>query len=921
MSAASSRPITDNDCQDWRADPLRNPHTGRAITRDGPTWRRYQQRCGNPVQGGPAPLVAIPEQAAVAPNSIETLRRQLETARLSDSPRVRFQLSYATELRNRGAPEGPSIQQATAVWNAIQSSLRNNRPLTGAQIQQYADHLDEGTLVRLIALSEQAPPVPAPVQVPVPVERVGTPPGQIQGAPAEAPPAPRRGRQPRQRRASPNADILEIQPINGIRRLSRYEFETYFASRYRLGLNTFIHPYYLTLQSFNTLLIPMEQLCEEFNANCVQRDNVPNRFEFTRGNRQYIWTLAEIDANVAQPIRRNEDVLFQGRNIARTNNRSTLYVKLVSFAVQLGLDLNHMHGRGVDRDRPVMSFIGNPPGSHADFVKIFMDRGVFGRYGSLLETPEQQVTPPSVPGPYSGLRTAPKTAFLSTATSPQDVEVGCVTALTGIQEPFKGFGNKLKKMCTAYSKQCGDLTRIKSTLYQEVLRKSGNNIRVFNNINPEYALAHVFRNWKQFTAPDHRNMYMLFSVVNMEVRYAGQQGIGPGVRRSFVQRMLDEFTIYKIFISSSEESTQRYFINPMFTPDANFKRITGLRFNTEEDFVLFYRFIGHVLTFITMNDIGLKIKLSHTILAHMLYKHDEITDDDYIGYAMMDFPIEFNTFLNLMKNPDWIEASDLTFNDTFPLKAVDESVTQDNYREYIRARYKYRYLHKIFSDDQQPNAPDVYERFKGMVKGMQTIRKYLRSQNVTISMLDKLITFGEMSQETIDALIANFTRNMDAREQNEQVTTIKDNFVRILRDNGEEFPYEAIGIERPDTQEKRKEEFYKFVDRLLMYWTSYRHFTPSFNYFVIVTRPENLDAARRTAQRRALTQAERENLLPEAHTCFQRIDVPDTYYNNFEKLYLKLVQASGMVEAGVGNYGGSKSKKSKSKSKSSKSKK
>jgi hypothetical protein len=78
-----------------------------------------------------------------------------------------------------------------------------------------------------------------------------------------------------------------------------------------------------------------------------------------------------------------------------------------------------------------------------------------------------------------------------------------------------------------------------------------------------------------------------------------------------------------------------------------------------------------------------------------------------------------------------------------------------------------------------------------------------------------------------------------------------------------------------------------------------------------------MDAGRRILQRRPLTDQDRQNLLPEAHTCYQRIDIPHTYYNNFETMYRKLVQATSMVEAGIGNYGGSK-KMSKIKTKSKK---
>jgi hypothetical protein len=925
MSASSARPIRDEDCVQWRANPLRNPHTGREIVRNGPTYRRYQERCGAPNRGAiPQGLGAIPEQGRQE-DSIEALQRRLQNANLEDSPGNRFQLSYATYMRSRGAPERESVQLARATWQTIENAINRNSPLNGAQIQQYADHLDEGTLGRLLTLTETRPraiPQPVPVAPPAPAPAEGTPPRAQRPVEEVPPPAPRRRRGSRRvqeevpQAPPPPADVQDVPGWASIgNRLSRYEAERYIVSRYRRDFTFYINPINFQMYSFNTAPPGViQRVCDQFQLQCDQEPDTQGYIFTRQGGEQVRLTAGQLDNIIGHPIRTNSpDIRFLGRPVAPILRGNSIYRKLVQLALQANIDLNYVHPRV--GGQPVTEFAGNPPGTSAFNIQRAIENGTLDAEATAV--PTRPRTAQQSVDLYRNIRTAPKTAFLSTATSPVDVELGCVTTLTGIQEPFKSFGNKLKKICSAYTKQCGSLDQIKTKLHDELYRHSRGLQKVFPGVPPDYVLAHVFKLWK-LGSPLARKVYMLFTIGGLEVSYLGQQGIGPGVRRSFIQRLLDELSIYKIFISSSDESTQRYFINPKFTPDDQFKRISNTRFAQEEDYVEFYTFVGHVLNFILMNDIGLKIKLSHNILAHMLYKHDEITDDDYVGYAMMDFPIEFNTFINLMKNPDWIEASDITFNDTYPLKATDDPVTPANFREYLQARYKYRYLHRLFSNEQQPDAPDVYDRFKGFAKGMQTVRKYLRSENVTVTMLDKLITFGEVSQETVDLLIANFTRAMNAREQTPEVRQLKDIMVRILRDNGERLPYDVLGVERPSTENGRQEEFFKFIDRLLMFWTSYRHYAPGFNYFMIVSEPENLDAGRRIRQRRPLTDQDRQNLLPEAHTCFQRVDVPSTYYNNFETLYRKLVQASSMVEAGIGNYGGSKKKsKSKSKSKSS----
>ena len=139
MSASSARPIRDEDCVQWRANPLRNPHTGREIVRNGPTYRRYQERCGAPNRGAiPQGLGAIPEQGRQE-DSIEALQRRLQNANLKDSPGNRFQLSYATYMRSRGAPERESVQLARATWQTIENEI-NRKLLVAARLRQSVLH-------------------------------------------------------------------------------------------------------------------------------------------------------------------------------------------------------------------------------------------------------------------------------------------------------------------------------------------------------------------------------------------------------------------------------------------------------------------------------------------------------------------------------------------------------------------------------------------------------------------------------------------------------------------------------------------------------------------------------------------------------------------------------------------------------------
>lgn len=432
------------------------------------------------------------------------------------------------------------------------------------------------------------------------------------------------------------------------------------------------------------------------------------------------------------------------------------------------------------------------------------------------------------------------------------------------------------------------------------------------NVDPEYALACLFKKWA--TLPAHERKTSLLGTY-VSVTYQGQEGTGPGVARSFLQRLADELKIYNVFTPSTGEPTERYFINPMFVPDERFKVNSGKTFDQEAHYVLFYTFIGHLIGFLLVNRLGLRTRLSYSIIAHMLYKDEEILDDDYVSYAFVDFPTEFNTYINLMKNPSQIEESLLSFNSLYNIRAVgrDEDITIANFKAYLRELYKYRYTRNPFAPTQQPDAPpDINQRFKGFLTGLKNTRKLLRSVDMRISipMLDKLLTAQGISEAILHEFIRSFELTM-SRRIDPEYQSLKDNMVYILRDFGETFPYEIRGIERPATSEGRRTEFFKFIENLLMFWSSVRRYMPGASYSMNIVAPEDTSAGRRILQgRRPLTPDERMNMLPESHTCFTTIDIPNTYHDDRDKLYQKLVQATDMVEAGIGNYGGSKKRAS-----------
>lgn len=642
------------------------------------------------------------------------------------------------------------------------------------------------------------------------------------------------------------------------------------------------------------------------------------------------YTADDIDWGVAYYIRMNQPIkkLPNHRELAQVRSMGmgvvqlpsvnemilapgATYYELVKAAILLGLDIDHVYTR--DNNNPITSFPGNPRGSHAEFIERHIRAGTFGieiqhsynrnrpmQYNNVMvrgpivwdtvvqsssQLAERQYTPNSLPTPLAILNASPKTALVTPKTPDLgEVAPSCAVILADFKEPFVGFGNKLKRACTSFSKACTNLEAIREDL-KRAMGRIRPEIKEFMRIPPETVLAYFYKQWKEHPLPSR---FFLFQAEAMTARYMDQEGVGPGVIRSIIQRLLDELVLFQVFLPSTDEPVERCLLNPKFVA----KPETGLSLKTEKDYESFYTFIGHLLTFVVLNpSAGMRQKLSYSILANMLYKPEEITEDDYVSYALMDYPTEFQTYANLMRNPDWIEASDITFNSLYPLRETDEAVTKDNFRTYLRELCRYRYTKQV------PG------RWEGFIKGAGTLRKLLRNRKMTIPTLDRIVTSITVTKEVVRDLIKIIEAQIvSERGRESDNIPMLEGMVWILRDEGKHFP-EGI-LEQPPN-------FLEFVEKLLMFWTGLRRFIPESSYRMTVIKAEHTDAGRRLKRRlgRDLTKEEEEQILPESHTCFTRIDIPSVYAGDKEKLYRKLAQSVYLVEAGVGNYGGGKSKR------------
>jgi hypothetical protein len=413
----------------------------------------------------------------------------------------------------------------------------------------------------------------------------------------------------------------------------------------------------------------------------------------------------------------------------------------------------------------------------------------------------------------------------------------------------------------------------------------------FNDLGKYYVINYTLQ--KESDNPDIplANKYK-------KIRQAGIDA--GGLRRDFITALTEELFQKKIFIT--REGTKKYFLNPFYEPDEEFKYIVKIVAKTDildgEPFIRnFYFFIGQLLSFILVNDCGIQHNLSSYIMANFNSRFTtDIEEYDYVYYMLMDFPEFSKSLLNLMADPANIEWACIGFNDYYKLTSEDIDVKDDNIEEYIRLVSKFMMtttiLRKIIDipsgiDENEFNRKATLMH-DCLVTGINLdIKIFLKP--FTLKSLDSYLVTPSMSDDIVNKLIRNFTNSMNKRNRFETGAK-KAKSEKLI----ELFISRILTNPNPND----KEAFFKFIDKLLKFWSGSAFYKDNEEYKIQIN--PGLSATH----------------LPQSHTCFFLIDLPDyTSAPNVASdedigrlLYNKVNNAISNVEGGFGFAGGNKKK-------------
>ena len=375
-----------------------------------------------------------------------------------------------------------------------------------------------------------------------------------------------------------------------------------------------------------------------------------------------------------------------------------------------------------------------------------------------------------------------------------------------------------------------------------------------------------------------------------------QAGIDAGgLRRDFITALTEELFEKKIFIT--REGTKKYFLNPLYQPDEEFKYIlkisTGMDILDDATFIRnFYFFIGQLLSFILVNDCGIQHHLSSYIMANFNNRFtDDIDNFDYVYYMLMDFPEFSKSLLNLMADPANIEWSCIGFNDYYKLTSDDTDVKDDNIEEYIQLVSKFMMTTTILRKDIDIPSGTDENAFNAKAKLMHDclvtginldIKLYLKP--FTLKSLNSYLVTPTMSDDIVNKLVRNFTNVMNRKNRN-LIGPVKIKYEKLT----ELFISHVLTNKNPDD----KEGFFKFIDKLLKFWSGSAFYKDNEEYKI------QLNAGLSATH------------LPQSHTCFFLIDLPDytTVGNDTQignTLYDKINTAISNVAGGMDFAGGKK---------------
>ena len=398
---------------------------------------------------------------------------------------------------------------------------------------------------------------------------------------------------------------------------------------------------------------------------------------------------------------------------------------------------------------------------------------------------------------------------------------------------------------------------------------------------------------------DNRNYYVinidLLKDDNGVISEERQDGIDVGgLRRDFITALTSELFDKKIFIN--RDDSDKYYLNPEFEPDEFMRYIIKNKYRNDDNYFNdefindFYKFLGQLLVFVLVNDCALDKYLSSYIISSICNTR-QFTDIDYITFMCIDYPQFFNMFFNMMKKPEEIEYIGSSFNDFYLLDESSEAgelLTSDNIIKWLKDSARFMMTTSVLriNIEIRPGRDykEIYAKNKRinelLIEGIPiSLRTEFSNNNFKPVIINSFIKTADINDEIINKIIDNLRTTMQSLynfRSNLQLQNLLEIFINYVLKNDKE-------------KHINQTAYHNFIIKLLKFWSGSAFFKQNERYKIQIN--DNLS----------------DTHLPQSHTCFFLIDIPNYTGTNDEigeKLFNKIEIAISNVESGVGLAGG-----------------
>jgi hypothetical protein len=423
----------------------------------------------------------------------------------------------------------------------------------------------------------------------------------------------------------------------------------------------------------------------------------------------------------------------------------------------------------------------------------------------------------------------------------------------------------------------------------------------FNNIkdqleNPEYndiftnnytkLYVSIFRVEEVKETEKTKGTYI---ITQTEARDAG----GPArefLTNFFEELFCDNENPTRPFIQPPDNKEGRYYINPNFAPDDNFRKVIAaykttdstfnLEFKTEKDYEDIYHKIGKVLSIAVVNDdIGIPKQFSTYIVTGLIKQPKDIT-----LYELLYFHVcEFNNviiYLNMIRDSqiEWVNDSGMDFNEYYVISKNNYAVSKENCSKFLLQLAKHIITKNFLEKKDKNSNKSMKSRYTKLFSGFDNkLRTILAETKFGVVELERMITIIKLDEKVLKEFASKII--VEIRGKNSLPETVK----KEKESEMKQILYEIITEKWKD---KTDEEHYIFIRKLLRFWTGTTQYNKTINYTISYQIGKDTNG-----------NDFNKNRFPDAHTCFNLIDIygfPDevvSYDNKKEFLYDRLYEA------------------------------